>query len=227
MSDAEQLVVSITAKIEEFAQNFAKASQTASDAYKSMGDAGKNASDRMTGDVEKATSSIGTSFEGLVAKAEKTGIAIGVAIGGGVLASVATMGNLIETLSKIGDRADDLRLSVNLLQALGVAAAGAGVPADKVNESLDHFTGVTKKNTEDAKDFYKALANVGQGFVDSYKAATTQGERLAVVGNAYRSTTNEIKRAQLGQEAFGTENERTLSVVASGNAGLDAAAQKM
>ncbi len=226
-SDAEQLVVSITAKIEEFAQNFAKASQTASDAYKSMGDAGKNASDRMTGDVKNATSSIGTSFEELAAKAEKTGIAIGVAIGGGILASVATMGNLIETLSKIGDRADDLRLSVNLLQALGVAAAEAGVPAEKLNSSLDHFTDVTKKNTDDAKDFFKALSNIGQGFVDSYKSATTQGERLAVVGNAYRSTTNEIKRAQLGQEAFGTENERTLSVVASGNAGLDAAAQKM
>jgi hypothetical protein len=60
---------------------------------------------------------------------------------------------------------------------------------------------------------FKALSNIDERFVDLFKNAPTQSARLTVLGTALSSTTDEVKRAQLGLEGFGTENERVLSVL--------------
>src|SRR6185437_3494148 len=41
-------------------------------------------------------------------------------------------------------------------------------------------------------------------------------ERLRVLMDAFKSTSSEVKRAQLAQEAFGTDNERLISIMTGG-----------
>lgn len=133
----------------------------------------------------------------------------GVAIGASLLSAVTS-------LAKIGDLSDDLRLPVNLIQALSVAADGARVPAEKLTSALEKFTEVSKKDSDEAKKFEKALGNIGQAFVKAFKDADSQEARLKIISNALKSTTDEVKRAQLSLEAFGTDNERVISLLGAG-----------
>lgn len=148
------------------------------------------------------------------------GMALGVAAAGSAL--VASVISATTSLAKLGDRSDDLRLPVNLLQSLSVESDRARVPAELLTAALDKFTEVSKNGTEENEKFQKTLGNVGDGFVKAFKDADTQEERLHVISNALKSTTDEVKRAQLSLQAFGTDNERLIGVLGSGAQAFDA-----
>ncbi len=85
--------------------------------------------------------SVAQSFAGLEAPAKKSGDTIGALIGGGIVAGVIgvaskVLDELINTLASAGDRADDLRFPINILQALAVAADQARVPMTLLNQRL-------------------------------------------------------------------------------------------
>lgn len=141
-------------------------------------------------------------------------MAAAVAGAGAVIAT--SLLSAVTSLAKLGDLSDDLRLPVNLIQALSVAADEARVPAEKLTEALKKFTEVSKQGEDDSKKFEKALGNIGQSFVKAFKDADTQEARLGIISNALKSTTDEVKRAQLSLQAFGTDNERVINLLGSG-----------
>jgi hypothetical protein len=227
-TDEEQLVVSLEARINDFESNFAKATQTANDNYQKIEDRGRSASDRMSSDIKAATSSMVDSFNSLEGSTKSFGDAITAVVGGGIIAGgIARIASIADGLAKIGDRSEELRLPVNMLQALGIAADEARLSQDKLNSALDKFTEVSKKSADDSKDFFKALSNIGPGFEAAFKSAPTQQARLIVVSNALHSTGDEVKRAQLALQAFGTDSERALAVLGSGSGGIESVTQKM
>lgn len=156
--------------------------------------------------------------------AKDAGSALGLIIAGALAAAAAgiTTGlkSAIDSLAKLGDRGEDLRLPVNMLQALSVAATAARVPAEKLNSALDKFTEKSKEEGDDLDKLNKALTNIGPGFAKAFKDAPTQAERLKVISDALHATTDEVKKAQLGLQAFGTDNERLLSIFDKGRDGI-------
>ena len=138
-------------------------------------------------------------------------------ISGGLIAGavgiVSVLDNLINTLASAGDRAADLRLPINIIQALSVAADEARVPMTLLNSALDKFTNVSKQSKHDAEEFYTALNNIGPAWVRAFQSAPTQTDRLRVLMDALKSTTNEAARANLGLSAFGTDNERLIGIL--------------
>src|SRR5262245_24364351 len=87
----------------------------------------------------------------------RLGLIIGSSIGLAITVGIAGALKAVDTLSKMGDMADDMRLPVNTIQALKVAATEARVPLETMNKALEKFTEVSKQNEDDAAKFYKAL----------------------------------------------------------------------
>ena len=115
----------------------------------------------------------------------------------------------------------DLRLPVDLIMALQHAGALAGVSVSDMNSALSHFTDQTKKTNDDAKDFYKALSNIDPAFAKGVAGAKTQAEALKIVMDAFGKATTEVQRAQLAEQAFGTDSERLSGMFKNGRASLD------
>src|SRR6185437_11971680 len=69
--------------------------------------------------------------------------------------------------------------------------------------------------------FYKALDNVGASFGKAFQQASTQADRLRVLMDAFKATTDEVKRAQLAQQAFGSDNERLIAMFSGGRDAMD------
>jgi hypothetical protein len=150
----------------------------------------------------------------------KVGVIFGTALVASAAAIISRLGTVVNALANIGDRAEDLRLSVNLLQALSVAAGQAGVSTKQLDAALDSFTKQSKAADEQGNKFYIALGNIGKSFVEQFKSAGTQAERLEVLRNAFASTSDEVKRAQLAVQAFGTDSERLTALLTGGGSGF-------
>ena len=90
--------------------------------------------------MRSAVSSVAQSFDALDSPAKNAGDRIGVLISGGLVAGaagiVSVLDDLINTLASAGDRAADLRLPINIIQALSVAADEARVPMTLLNSSF-------------------------------------------------------------------------------------------
>jgi hypothetical protein len=230
-TDTEQLVVQLEARINDFEKSFQRASKTANDNWSKIEQRGKQAGDRMSSSVKAATQEIANGFEALRSPVQGASTLINALIGASVVAGVAgiatSFGDLINKLSDFGDRAQDLRLPANFIQSLSVAADEARLSQDKLNSALDTFTDVSKKNIDDASDFYRALRNVGTGFETAFKNATSQEARLRIISNALHSTTDEVKQAQLLMTAFGTDSAAAMRLFGQGASAFDDAREKI
>lgn len=224
-TETEQLVYELQATADKFEASFESATKAANDNFAKMDAAGKDAGDRMSESMRSAVSSVAQSFGGLNAPAKKAGDSIGALISGGLIAGavgiVSVLDNLINTLASAGDRAADLRLPINIIQALSVAADQARVPMTLLNSALDKFTNVSKQSKHDAEEFYTALNNIGPAWVRAFQSAPTQTDRLRVLMDALKSTTNEAARANLGLSAFGSDNERLIGILGNGSAAME------
>jgi hypothetical protein len=184
----------------------------------------------MSADINSLESIIDTMTKSGAASITAIGLSFSsLAVGGfgAVAGLVAELTGVGASLEKIGNRAQDLRLSENFLLALGVAAATARVSTDEYNKALDKFTEVSKQSEDKSNSFYAALKNVGDEFVTAFKDAPSQAARLQVLGKAFNSTSDEVKRLQLAQNAFGTQSERVIglfSQLADGTGALEAKA---
>jgi hypothetical protein len=228
--DKDQLTYELNAEIGKFSEAFKQATSEASASFDKISAAGSDAGAKISASIKSAVSSVADSFDKLQQPAKQTGDVIGALIGGGIIAGAAavatTMGELINALASAGDRADDLRLPVNIIQALKIAADEARVPTDKLNGALDQFTSNSKKAAGDLDKFFKALNNIGPSFAKAFQNAPTQAQRLRIVMEAFRATTDEVKRAQLAQEAFGSDNERLIAMM-SNSSGMEGYIQEV
>ena|SRR5579884_862269 len=182
------------------------------------------ATGNMAGNIAGLESAVGALASAATAHIGQIGSLFGpLALGGlgAVAGLVASLTGVGDALAKIGDRAQDLRLTPELLAALGIAAAQARVSQNDLNSALDHFTAASKQADSAGNAFYKALRNVGDGFATAFKDAPTQQARLEILGRALSSTSSEVTRLQLAQQAFGTQNERVVALFAQLAAGAD------
>lgn len=180
---------------------------------KASNDAGRG-QDSLAGNIAntaKAADNALTSVSGFVK---------GLIGGAAITAAIALYKQVKDQLVELGDRAQDTRLLPQQLQALNLAAADARVPAEKLNAALDKFTEVSKQSEDGAQAFYKALGNIGQGFVQAFKDAPSQSERLRILMDALKAAPNEVSRAQLALQAFGSENERLISIFDKGRSSM-------
>lgn len=178
----------------------------------------KGAVDQLSGAMGQVSGASESAAAGM--ESAFTKIAGRLAGGALVVGLVAALKGARDQLADLGDRADDLRLPAQYLAEMEIAAAQARVPLEKLTAAQQFFAEVSKKDAEDAEDFYTALGNISKASAEAFKSAGSQIERQKIVGDAYRSTADEVKRAQLGLEAYGSDNERLLGVVNAGTEGL-------
>jgi hypothetical protein len=195
-NDTAALVVALSAQLTKF--------------EKDMKNAGALA-DRQARDIEDRFSAINPTFSAIKALIPAAAVT-------GALASIKSV---VDALAELGDKAQDTRLPVQDLQALSIGATQARVSSDELSKAIATFTDVSKKSSDEGKDFYKALQNIGTGFVSAFKDSSSQSDRLRILAQAMASTTDEVKRAQLGLTAFGSDGERVTSYIASLASGMD------
>lgn len=141
---------------------------------------------------------------------------------GGLYSALQTS---IKMLAELGDRMQDTRLSANVLQGLRIGAAEARVSQDELNKALDTFSDVSKKSTNDAKEFYKALSNISPALASAFKGQAGkeggQDERLRLIADALKQATTETQRYQLAQKALGTDNDRVIALFINGRQAIE------
>jgi hypothetical protein len=154
-NDTAALVVALSAQVTKFEKDMQKAGSIA---------------DRQVSSIEDRFAQLNPTFSGLTAL-------IPAAVVTGALASIKSV---LDALAEVGDKSQDLRIPAQELQALSMGAQQARVSADELNKALTTFTDVSKRSSDDGKDFYKALQNIGGSFVEAFKNAPSQSERLRI-----------------------------------------------
>jgi hypothetical protein len=200
-NDTAALVVALSAQLAKFEKDMKSAGEIA---------------DRQVSSIEDRFAAANPTFSGLKAL-------IPAAFVTGALASIKTV---VDSLAELGDKAGDLRIPVDKLQALSITAQESRVSSDELSKALTTFTDVSKKADDGTQIFYTSLKNIGGGFVAAFKSAPTQTDRLMVLSRAMASTTDEVKRAQLGLTAFGSDSERVTNYIAGLTSGLEVAADR-
>ncbi len=193
MADDVKLVTALEARLNTFEKQLNQAGIMADQAVSSIEDR-----------FAKMNPQLGANFMGRIVTALTAG---------GAVASIIAATN---ALAELGDRAVDLRMPVEQLQALSLAAKDARVSNEELNKALTTFTSVSKQSDDAGNKFYNSLRNIGGGFVDAFKNADTQSDRLRIIGQALASTSDEVKRAQLTLTAFGSDSERLTQFFETG-----------
>jgi len=193
-ADEVKLLVALEAKLDSLEKQLKQAGVIADNAASSIEDR-----------FAKLNPQIGANFMGRIVTALTAG---------GAIASIIAA---TSALAELGDRAVDLRMPVEQLQALSLAAKDARVSNEELNKALTTFTSVSKQTDDSGNKFYNSLRNISSGFVDAFKNADTQSDRLRVIGSALASTGDEVKRAQLTLTAFGSDSERLTQFFENGS----------
>lgn len=155
----------------------------------------------------------------LQSTAENTGVMFARTLTAKIVQTVAAGGFAYALQGALSNAADlqrfgeENRLRTGTVTALRGAARAGGVETSTLDSALEKVSELSKQAADDAETFYKALGNVDQAFVRQFQNARSQEERLEVLARAFASTTDEVKRAQLAQEAFGTDSERLMRVM--------------
>lgn len=206
MADSASLVASLGVNLAQFKAGLKQAGDDAQKGVKQIEDS-----------FNKANPQLST-FE---RNAERTGRKVGTLIGLGIVAGITAEFASLKAFDDLAKKAQDFRLQASQITALNYAGANAGVSTDEVEKALAAFSAVSKKTKEDADEFYKALSNIGPAFASAFQNAPTQAARLEVLRQAFASTTDEVKQAQLAQEAFGTDSERIIALFGNAASGLN------
>ena len=154
----------------------------------------------------------------LQSTAENTGVMFARTLTAKIVQTVAAGGFAYALQGALSNAADlqrfgeENRLRTGTVTALRGAARAGGVETSTLDSALEKISEISKQTADDAEDFYKALGNVDQAFVRQFQNARSQEERLEVLARAFAKTTDEVQRAQLAQEAFGTDSERLMRV---------------
>lgn len=210
--------VTLTRMTDEAGGSFTKFTQTlmaGNITLNGYGDAAKTAGQALQS-AGTAASSAGGSIFGMSLPFTLVGAAAALA---GL--AVSQFGKASAEISKLGDRAQDLRMPADLLLALKDAAAGARVPVENVNTALDTLTTISKKAPDDAKEFYTALTNISPALAEAFKSAPTQAERLKIISDGLHQAKDEVSKYQLALQAFGTDNDRTIDLFGRGRDAID------
>src|SRR6266498_2851982 len=139
------LVIDVQANLQKFEDGMRAVGEVADNTVSAVEQRFRNLNADISPALDKLTSAVAP-------QASEAGSKIGLLIGGGIIAGIiglsvaagAAIYQMVGSLSKLGDRADDLRLPVTVLQALSLAAADARVKTGELDSALDKFTAVSK-----------------------------------------------------------------------------------
>lgn len=166
-------------------------------------------------------SGVSRSFSDMERSASAASATIGRMFGISVAAALTTFAAGVkkakDQILEIAKLSEDTRLGPGLVSGLMAGARGSGASESEITSALRKFSEVSKKAKDDAESFYKAMSNVSPGLATAFQNAGSQEERLRLISDALRNTTDEVKRLQLAQEAFGTDAERVLRVLGAGS----------
>lgn len=153
---------------------------------------------------------------------------VGGIVAGGALAALGSLtgalGKARQALSdfeEIGNRARTVGLKTDFFQALSFGALQADVDQEKLNKSLEIFAKNVGLAQEGTGALFSGLKNLNPELLKAVLTTTDQGERLKLVADAFKQTTDATDRAALANVVFGKSGIDLVRVFDGGAAALD------
>lgn len=226
--DDHRLVVSLEARIRNYEKAIERAQRETSRRMQGIEDALKGPRAEM-GRFQAAGVNMSSSFSKSVAKASSTLSSFGRGIvAGGAFAALASLsgafGKARSALSDFEAIANESRitgLTTGMFQAISFGAIEADVSQEKLNVGLETFA----KNIGLAQDgtgkLYSGLKTLNPELLKALLSTTDQNERLRLVADAMKQTTDATKQAALATTVFGKGGIELVRVLDGGAAALD------
>lgn len=149
------------------------------------------------------------------------GLATHVGVAAGV-AGAAALGfkHLVDQADELGDRADQVGLTVDALAQLRFAAEEAGAASTDLDQAMEAFgrsVGQAKAGTGRLTGFLK---KVSPALLKQLKATTSNEEAFGLMADAMAKVKDPAKRAALAAAAFGTSGIKLGPLLARGSKGI-------
>jgi hypothetical protein len=163
-TETEQLVVELEARIDRFEKNFAKASQTANSSWSAIEARGRQASNRISADMDRATAGIANNFKGLGAIISGSLGLTGAAGAAGFLALAVKINGELANMAKLAKQA---QISTDKLQEIKYAANSGGVSDDDFNATLQTSLQMLEEAQHQVNDLRRLFNANGKSIRDS------------------------------------------------------------
>lgn len=149
------------------------------------------------------------------------GLATGVGVLGGAAAAAAFgFKTLVDSADELGDRAEQVGLTVDALAGLRFAAEEAGAASTDLDQSMEGFSrslGQVRAGTGRLTGFLK---KVSPELLRQLKATKSNEEAFNLLADAEAKLTDHSKRAALAAAAFGTSGIKLVPLLARGSKGV-------
>jgi hypothetical protein len=195
MAVIDQLIVQFSADFKELSRELNKAQGETSRAMRGM---------------ENALKPIGTAFRALGAVAAAAGVSL----------SVGFVKNTLDAVGGIGELAEQLGTSTEMLQVYEFAAAQAGVEQGQLEAGLSKLTKTLGDAAAGEETAVKAFRALGVGVLDAKGNIRDTDTVIAEIADKIASVEDPAKRAAIVVDVFGKSGQRLLPILSQGAAGL-------
>ncbi|PAP97815.1 hypothetical protein LRP31_23675 [Mesorhizobium mediterraneum] len=227
-SDDHRLVVSLEARIRNYEKAIERAQRETSRRMKGIEDALKGPRAEM-GRFEKAGVKMASGFSRSVAKTSATlsSFATGIVAGGAFAAITSLTGALAKARQSLSDfegianAARTTGLRTDFFQAISFGALQADVSQEKLNAGLEIFAKNAGLAQQGTGALYSGLKNLNPELLKALLSTHDQNERLRLVADAMKQTTDATKQAALATTVFGKGGIELVRVLDGGAAALD------
>ncbi|PBB85736.1 hypothetical protein [Mesorhizobium sp. WSM3876] len=226
--DDHRLIVSLEARIATYEKALQRAQRETSKRMQGIESALKGPRAEMAR-FDKAGTAMAANFSKSVSKASTTlsSFATGVVAGGAfaVLTSLSgALGKARQSLSDFEDIANQAQvtgLSTTAYQAISFGAIEADINQEKLNAGLAIFAKNMGLAQQGTGALYNGLRTLNPELLKAVLSTTDQDERLRLVAEAMKNTTDATKQAALATTVFGKGGVEMARVLDGGAAALD------
>jgi hypothetical protein len=164
-------------------------------------------------------------MEALAAKASEIGASIGTALKGGLVAigaglTLAGIKAAADSLHDLAKTADGIGITTDQLQELGHVALQAGISHETFNETLKTFKDRLKEAFDGSGELVDKLKENDLAFLNTLRGTKDVSDALKLLADHYNELTDNAKRSELANAAFGANTEELTRFLENGSAGI-------
>lgn len=196
MAVIDQLIVQFSADFKELSRELQKAQGDTARAMRGM---------------ENALKPIGVAFRTLGAVAAAAGVAL----------SVDFAKQTLDAAGGIGELAEQLGTTNEMLQVYQFAAAQAGVKSGELEAGLSKLTQTLGNAAQGEEGAVKAFRAIGVNVLDAGGKVRQADEVIADIADKLANIEDPAKRASMVVDLFGRSGQRLLPLLTQGAAGID------
>lgn len=214
MSESEQLVVPLVAKVDDFERNFKRAGRTAVREFSTIEDRSKQAAQRLEANMTKAAQKVRLSL-GTLATAFGAG-----ALLGGLTQLPDAMREVVKGVAEIGRQAERVGILTDELQGLQYGFQRVGIDAGASYDAIQEFAKRVAEAASGSGELKDILAANGVALRNSDGTMRSTMALLRDYAGLIGNATSEAERLMLADKGF--SNMQMASAMRNGASSIDA-----